>query len=378
MKAIINQTVQRDYLKLQQDIRRLRKVYLQACYKYDPKNVDSPITLRDALKHNDVPSNLVAQLALDIRAKLEVDVFKQELKLLQVDHLHTLQREKFLIIKAITPTWHKIQVCDTILSVFRHVPAEILQEIAGYAQPHQPSFDTSQAQMSLAHVCRSWRRAVFHLPTLWKVLYLVVDLRKRPGWPMKRYIQMVQSWYQRTGSHTLSFHLYTPSESSNIENNGQSFVKDFLAPLRSILLRIRNLNIGAPSVANLLPLFSGKIPSHLQTLTIKNTDQPLRHRIPTGSTASPVFTNIGRLILDASCINSGLRNVLPWDKMTALAVGQTLTIRQYVNVLDACSSLVTGFFTLTDTSPPSIPPKPSDTTSTHHKLQHLSLLICDK
>ncbi|KAF9533743.1 hypothetical protein CPB83DRAFT_407325 [Crepidotus variabilis] len=137
-----------------------------------------------------------------------------------------------------SPAWARIQVCEITLSVFRRVPVEILQEISIYATPSQPSLVTDQAPVSLAHVCRIWRKAVLGLPVLWKELYLEIDLHIPNDWAMHKYQCMVRNWYRRAGSHQLSLHLYTPSGTPEIQASRKSFTKFFLNPLRPFFLRI--------------------------------------------------------------------------------------------------------------------------------------------
>ncbi|KAF9523319.1 hypothetical protein CPB83DRAFT_898896 [Crepidotus variabilis] len=114
-----------------------RKLREDLLLSYAPKQIDCPTALKDASKHNDPPLTFAMQLAPGIRVRSESAVLDQETRVLQIEEILALHQEKDELLKKISPTWFKIRLCDTILSIFRRVPLEILQEIAIYAQASQ-------------------------------------------------------------------------------------------------------------------------------------------------------------------------------------------------------------------------------------------------
>ncbi|KAF8344970.1 hypothetical protein F5887DRAFT_968788, partial [Amanita rubescens] len=63
-------------------------------------------------------------------------------------------------------------------SAISRCPQEILEKIFVDCLPNQPEPDRALTPLRLAHVCSWWRTLAFHLPELWRTLYLSLVTKK--------------------------------------------------------------------------------------------------------------------------------------------------------------------------------------------------------
>ena len=63
-------------------------------------------------------------------------------------------------------------------SAIARCPQEILEKIFVDCLPEQPQPDRALTPLRLAHVCSWWRTLAFHLPSLWRTLYLSLATKK--------------------------------------------------------------------------------------------------------------------------------------------------------------------------------------------------------
>ncbi|KAF9523315.1 hypothetical protein CPB83DRAFT_863059 [Crepidotus variabilis] len=84
-----------------------------------------------------------------------------------------------------------------IVSPFRRLLVSILQEIAYYALPAQPSWFVYQSPLSLAHVCKIWRIGVLGFSPLWKELYLEMQLVWHDETVLSTLASQINMWFSR-------------------------------------------------------------------------------------------------------------------------------------------------------------------------------------
>ncbi|KAF9523323.1 hypothetical protein CPB83DRAFT_910756 [Crepidotus variabilis] len=264
-----------------------------------------------------------------------------------------------------------------IVSAFRRLPLDILQEIAFHARPTQPSesYDPAMAPLQLAHVCRIWRLAVFGFPPLWRVLSISVDLRRISKASIEPYAVMIREWFKMTGSHDLALRMQIFT-ADDFESNTNLFTKHFIKPLRSIFLRVKKLSIVSPSAAVIVPLFAGKC-TNLRALSI-NSELGRESRPVSMEYAPTLFcAKLERLNLEApfSFDNFG-EHTFPWSRITSLALKQTIKLFQYNNILSTCRRLQTASVRILDDSKP--PFVDTDFYTEHRQLERLSIIMLDK
>ncbi|KAF9523324.1 hypothetical protein CPB83DRAFT_898901 [Crepidotus variabilis] len=249
---------------------------------------------------------------------------------------------------------------------------------------------TNHPRQPVKHQCRSHMFVGFGDSPPSLSLRYGKNLDDTSKWSVEEQSIMVRKWFQRTGSHSLAFHLHTPSNFRDVRSGKENFVKRFLNPLRLILLRVKDFSIGAPKVADILPLFQGKI-SGLRKLAICGG----LGKEDNNATISPflnpentLFSQVDQLSLDSLFSILGFAQyTFPWSTLTSLEIRQGISERQYRQIMVAYSQLVRAAFLrqnpFDDFDPPQLDPFPCKPMTAlalrvHHSIPNSELLaICD-
>ncbi|PPR01631.1 hypothetical protein CVT24_001634 [Panaeolus cyanescens] len=132
------------------------------------------------------------------------------------------------------PIEMQLFLCDVLLSPFRHLPNDILYQIAAYCPRFNlptPSSDESyrifHTPSALIQVCKAWREVVFHSPVFWTD----INMRSRT-WSPERF-EILQNrcafFAQQSGTLPLSIHLCQTASPWYTENEAhpETFIRAF-------------------------------------------------------------------------------------------------------------------------------------------------------
>ncbi|PPR01985.1 hypothetical protein CVT24_011112 [Panaeolus cyanescens] len=242
-----------------------------------------PSSLLEPLRHNKPPTSSeisqVEQFRNSINKATKVNQEERRLLLQELERLDKIEEK----------LQKQIQVCDVILSPIRHLPDDIIYEIATtkYLLPDKHIYTDPRTHTPsiFAQVCRSWRNVLHSIPRLWG--HIRIECSYWNYQPVDALLERIKRFYHL--SHPLNLSVYI---------HESSYVSDAEEALRTlpILFGDKSQNeipeagvppilkwlFGSWSEARRLPIsLHLDVPllmRHLHVLTNPITDQRLQHQ----------------------------------------------------------------------------------------------------
>ncbi|KAI6023140.1 hypothetical protein BKA83DRAFT_686021 [Pisolithus microcarpus] len=211
-----------------------------------------------------------------------------------------------------------ISELEALLHPIRRVPTDIMAKVfehCVYESQGYARLDIKHAPLSLSQVCRSWRKLVFALPCLWKMVRVDFSTSS-PNWYrlMHSKATAMRLWISRSRSVPVSLFL---------TSYNRVIPSPFLALLDMEIMeagpRIRELSLRFPtsSLCRLLSFTQGPL-EFLEYLHLQSTDTlPGSHSIP------PLVLKSASSLqsLNISCFDLDMRgHQVPWAQLTELSL----------------------------------------------------------
>ncbi|CAA7266715.1 unnamed protein product [Cyclocybe aegerita] len=297
---------------------------------------DSSSGMLESLKENVPPSSLISRTPRKLPTDTSATAANAQIELALLDaQILALQNQKAILIQRHSPHRTGLGEYAKLIPPICRVPLEILQEIALYCLPLQPTLTLRDAPLSLSHVSRDWRRAVLSLPGMWSELYLeVYNAENRHD----SLIPVILEWFGRARTRPLSFHLFFVSAKTDDDEDEFSLYVDEI------------IGLGARWVFDYMPILP-RLVSTLESLTLNNYSRTQRDGNP-GTDAhgglqlilGRAAINLRRLVLDKPFAFYQVN--YPWSQLTSLSINDKMSLETWARLLRECCQLQTGSFEL--------------------------------
>ncbi|KJA23752.1 hypothetical protein HYPSUDRAFT_571610 [Hypholoma sublateritium FD-334 SS-4] len=289
-------------------------------------------------------------------------------------------------------------LCQKIHAPIRRLSFDVLSEIAWHCIPSQPIGQSNSSRRSkmhkrfpfvFTHVCSSWRAAALSSPRIWTTLHLTIG-KMYSSVSMNNLTQIMEEWFGRARQLPLSLFLYIDDSAYDFRRYMMSFRADndetrlesplghFLTSLSPFIPRFERLSIRSQQKECLRAILAHPVTwdlRNLQSLHIRSSayysfsgentpDRTNSHLF----IATPVLTHLNLDCMVAR--HAELKHTFPWSQLTHLNIPTSMSVPDWVTVMDLCTSLKTAKFALADFAPTNFPLRRSS--STHDDLESLS------
>ena len=268
-----------------------------------------------------------------------------------------------------------IQQHHTLLTPFRCLPDDTLQEVFGHCLPddHNAIMSIVEAPLLLGRVCSRWRTVAYHTPCLWATLHIPVPIppylpRHHPNYrpavramqetfqaKVRSHMDAVEAWLSRSGTCPLSLSF------NGVEDKAtRGYPRTYLGILLQHVHRWEHIKLTVPPVED--PPFLTLVPSqdfpeltHLE-LKIKPYP-PVNGWVNSGLLNAPKLSYLRIPFLPTAMSESSLE--VSWQNITHLSIDEVysssllmkpLTLEDAHTLLRKCPSLNHCSFKLMDSS----------------------------
>ncbi|KAJ3502306.1 hypothetical protein NLJ89_g8949 [Agrocybe chaxingu] len=345
--------------------------------------LEFPEEVLSAFKTNQPPPEVAVEKALTLREHPAALISEFDAKLADLDaQVKELEKEKNELEKVALPHRRKLQICDTVLAPIRHVPFDIIREIARSTLPDYPTATTKDAPLSLCQVSSAWRTAALSIPELWTTLYISL----KDVLSISRYKRRVIQWFERAKRRPVSLFIYFDFPVTHMETAKQAY-GIFLRRIRSHVSQIQHLGVSAETLRDILPCFkdAGWALDGLKTLELQDKEFASLDWATFGTRPEPdvvlpsmdVFksaASLRSLIIEGDFyMRTGANPLIPWAQLTVVKLTEWLRDGDWVQIMLLCPQIVLGDFQIAaEEVPEVVAPKP-----VLEHLEELHLLLFD-
>ena len=284
---------------------------------------------------NRVPSTDEAQ---EIRTSLsgyKVEIADIDAKIsLSLAQLDDLQQRRCVLQQRAAPL-------EALMSPARRLCHELVATIfcMVYDLESQDSYDeqTQVAPIRLSQICSGWRRVALLTPHLWSSIKIIWRASKNVEETIQRRIQILQTWFVRTGSLPLSAYICYQRDPTEHAIGWYSAGRQLVAELLPYSKRWTSLIFYLPS-ACLLPIWEAVDGVFSQLITLTIVDQ--HWNLPTATTPTiQKFSQIRQLSLILPRLGPLLYNG-PWTQLTFLSLMEDYPLEQSPLSLDGAAYIL--------------------------------------
>ena len=371
-----NETPREDDWSMVRSVRDRSNLELEKLQRKQDCILEQRSTLESEIQT--LQDRLAAQIqALKDEAEAQTLVLQSQIDALQSEH-DTLKTEA-------TARQKEIHACDVALSPARGLPLDILQEVAVWALPEEPRGSLAEVPGNFSMVSRSWRKAVLSMPRLWSTLFVQAGhtfLTWR-GNPIKRAKMLLTNFAVNASPHHLTIHI---SLICQHREDRPSSIKDAYKFLTWVLYEwpsissVRHLTISSVYGWEDILISNGPLSlPHLEALVL--TTRSEQHEISADDTISwmeDVLDDAPRLreiTLDLGILDMP-QECLPFTRLEYLALEDPISASTFIDVLDTCTKLRSGYFNICDTH--DLEPRHGPLQDRCCHLQELQIILFDR
>ncbi|KAF9045048.1 hypothetical protein BJ165DRAFT_1474941 [Panaeolus papilionaceus] len=239
--------------------------------------------------------------------------------------------------------------CDVILSPFRRLPLDILQEIAGHCHPEQewerPQRRDGHTPSKLAATCSTWHAVIHNMPSLWQNISIDFDCDvsdTHPGTALVR----ISHFARLARNLPLTVHAVDEGDEDLFICIMNWIFRQWEEGSRNRLQQFIIHPYNAVNWLTAIDRVHGESFPSVQTLIITDSGDPCRIQmsvqevhfdLPRG-----IFTSLGHATVDG-----------PFSNMTHMSLGDSLDIEDWKSLLRVLPRLECGMFWLDATRPTS-------------------------
>jgi len=254
----------------------------------------------------------------------------------------------------------EILACDVALSPARGLPLDILQEVALWALPEEPTGSLTEVPRNFSMVSRSWRKAVLSMPRLWSTLFVQTGQTLITRWrrnPIRRAQKLLTNFATNASPHHLTIHISLICQRKQHIPETTESVYNFLAWVLyewPSISSVRRLTISSVYAWKEILISNGSLSLPcLEALvfTTRNGQQ----EIPGDETISIWMEEIlgdaprlREITLGCGILDTP-QECLPLTRLEYLALEDPISASTFIDVLDACTELRSGYFNICDT-----------------------------